>query len=1085
MVRRPTEVFLKEGETPPPPGRTDLKSVLQEDSGTDLKSVLPADLPQEELLKLPVYLPHRPKKDPRELKILDPACGSGHFLLYCFDLLLVIYEEAYDDPDLGPALKEQYPNPAEFRKAVPGLILSRNLHGIDIDLRASQIAALALWLRTQRAYQEMGLKGRESRPRITRSNLVCAEPMPGERDLLDEFLKALHTDRLESLIRRVLKVPAETRVRATRAMADSLCELVRLVWDRMRLAGEAGSLLKIEEELQEAVRAGQEQWEEQHPLFRVTAFSLEEEPTEHYYRFVPGDVEGQGVGFWDIAERLVLAALEEFAAAAAEGDQLKRRLFVADAVRGLGFVDICQRRFDAVLMNPPFGLAPKAQMAGIKKHYPTGYVDLLASFVQRGMGWSHGKLGAITSRSVLLAKKLTAHRAAFVGPAMALLLDLGSPVMDDAMVQSCAYVLDAASGRQATTLLAFDRRKASDKADGLEEAVRFQRTSGLFVLNKAMLAVVPQNRILYALPDRFLGLLGIEDRLGTQVLDARLGMRTFDHFRFLRLRWEVPPQEVGPHREWEPISKGGEFAEFYSQLPLLVRWSGDGEDIAKENMRVNGQTAQARQASLYYRLPGGTWSRRCRELGVRVFPAGCIIGEKGPVAFPQDGFSKLFVIGLLNSALVRALVNIQANAKQYDTGIVKGLPWKPLAASAVKEVEQSAESAVRKLRDAAAADETDPHFVGIPQGNSLVEVRANWRDMVESARSGVEGALASINSCVDGAFGISSAEIQVDALAGGEEQPDEDDPAEEETENHELPAGPSHQTLAEAALSYWVGCAYGRWDVRFGTGDRPRPALPDPFDALPLCSPGMLTGSDGWPASAAPPAYPLRVQAGAIMVEDPGHADDIVGRVQGVLELVWKDRAEAIEQEACEILGVKELRDYFRKPGAGGFWADHVARYSKSRRKAPIYWLLQSSKKNYALWLYYHRLDKDILFKALMTYVEPKLRLENGRLAELRGKRSGRTDLKSVPRATARQIEREMERQEAFLSELADFRDNLERAANLHLEPDLNDGVVLNIAPLWELVPWKEAKAYWDELLAGKYEWSSIGKQLRQKGLVK
>ena len=92
--------------------------------------------------------------------------------------------------------------------------------------------------------------------------------------------------------------------------------------------------------------------------------------------------------------------------------------------------------------------------------------------------------------------------------------------------------------------------------------------------------------------------------------------------------------------------------------------------------------------------------------------------------------------------------------------------------------------------------------------------------------------------------------------------------------------------------------------------------------------------------------------------------------------MIWKDRADAIEKEACEILGVADLRDYFRKPGAGGFWDDHIKRYSKSRRKAPIYWLLQSSKKNYALWIYYHRLDKDILFKALLNYVEPKIRKE-------------------------------------------------------------------------------------------------------------
>ncbi|MFH0997989.1 MAG: type II restriction endonuclease subunit M, partial [Pseudomonadota bacterium] len=58
-------------------------------------------------------------------------------------------------------------------------------------------------------------------------------------------------------------------------------------------------------------------------------------------------------------------------------------------------------------------------------------------------------------------------------------------------------------------------------------------------------------------------------------------------------------------------------------------------------------------------------------------------------------------------------------------------------------------------------------------------------------------------------------------------------------------------------------------------------------------------------------------------------------------------------------------------------------------------------------------------------------------------------------------------------------------AADLHLDPDLNDGVVLNIAPLWELVPWNEPKKYWEELQEGKYDWSHIAYQLWPERVIK
>ena len=167
-----------------------------------------ADLPQADLLKLPVFIPFRKAKDPRELKIIDPACGSGHFLLYCFDLLEIIYREAYEDPaPVFVRLREDYPDRTEFERDLPRLILLHNLHGIDIDLRACQITALALWLRAQRTFKAQGLKPAD-RPKIWRANIVCAEPMPGERELLDEFVTALQPLALGEMVKECFRLYA-------------------------------------------------------------------------------------------------------------------------------------------------------------------------------------------------------------------------------------------------------------------------------------------------------------------------------------------------------------------------------------------------------------------------------------------------------------------------------------------------------------------------------------------------------------------------------------------------------------------------------------------------------------------------------------------------------------------------------------------------------------------------------------------------------------------------------------------------------------------------------------------------------------
>src|SRR5262249_55076405 len=156
---------------------------------------------------------------------------------------------------------------------------------------------------------------------------------------------------------------------------------------------------------------------------------------------------------------------------------------------------------------------------------------------------------------------------------------------------------------------------------------------------------------------------------------------------------------------------------------------------------------------------------------------------------------------------------------------------------------------------------------------------------------------------------------------------------------------------------------------------------------LPACSPAMLTGDDGLPRPEAPPGYPFGVDADGLLVDDPDHTDDVVRGVQNVFAVLWPERAEPMESAACEFLEGRELREHLMKPA--GFFADHLKRYSKSRRQAPIYWPLSTASGSYTLWLYYHRLTSDTLYTAVSRYVEPKFVAVQRELAEAEAKLAG------------------------------------------------------------------------------------------------
>jgi hypothetical protein len=236
----------------------------------------------------------------------------------------------------------------------------------------------------------------------------------------------------------------------------------------MKLAGEAGSLLKIEEELQEAIRKGQEEWEEGQPLFRVTQYALTEGPQEKHIRVVPGE----GVSFWERAEALVLAALDDFAEYAVNGRKLLRKLFVDDSIRGFAFVDLCRQRFDVVLMNPPFGYGSLASKRYVDQTYPTTKYDVLVAFVERSLELvaDKGLVGELGSRTVFFISFFTQWRTSlFSSHGLVVLADLGLGVLDTAMVETAAFVIVKNTVPSTSTCLRI--LSEANKAHGLLESI--------------------------------------------------------------------------------------------------------------------------------------------------------------------------------------------------------------------------------------------------------------------------------------------------------------------------------------------------------------------------------------------------------------------------------------------------------------------------------------------------------------------------------------------------------------------------------------------------------------------------------------
>ena len=815
---------------------------------------------------------------------------------------------------------------------------------------------------------------------------------------------------------------------------------------------ELGVLLQVEKELPKLIRS---------------VFG------EHGALFEAEDLER-----WQKGEARLREALNEFAGAVRSTYQ--GRLFAQDALQGLRIIDLSREQFDAVVMNPPFGALSSGSKEHLAVSFPNSKGDLLAIFVERSMELlrDHGELGTITSRAPFFLSSMEPWRKNVIleKGSPQIFVDLGMGVMDDAMVEAAAYVIQKTANDVTSHLRCLRALMDPNKEEAIRELVLGKRQDSFFDIKLSALQKSPSCSFAYWIQEKTLSQLSLLNTIDPSLVSIRVGMQTGNDWRFLRQWWEVKPNKIVtldekgfPHKDYEVFSekwatytKTDRASPWFAPLLQVVKWTKEGYEYKNFLDHKGKSRAALRSQDLYFK-PGFSYMLRSARLVPYIVPAGAI-----PTAGRAQGFGD-------GDALLSALVIVSSNLgsswarltgekfewPKFQAGMVQSIPSKELSAEFLEECRTVISGLYSERRSYFERREPYREFL-IPDFFFDTEVSYEWsRNSLIGDR--LDRSVARHYDLSDHEFELMQRDLQeaISFQTGESGETIDEDESEEQpkvTGNLEV----SEREVAEGLVSYAVGACFGRWDVRNVLADSEESVNVDPFKPLPKNPPGMLI----WQGSGdlERQHYPLRISTIGILTSEGDRSSQLAACIRECLDILSTVRS-IDELDLCETLGALDLHTYLHRPSE--FFSDHLDRYSAGGRKAPIYWPLSTSSGGYTLWLYYHSLTSQTLYTAVNDFIEPKLKHVGQDIAALHNKGSARS----------REDEKSFEAFQILELELMELRDTLLEIAPTY-RPNHDDGVQITAAPLWQLFrhkPWQKVlKETWAKLEKGDYDWAHL-----------
>ena len=516
-----------------------------------------------------------PRKAVSELTFLDPACGSGHFLIEAFELFYDLYRE-----------ERAITDPAKICAA----ILEHNLYGIDIDERAVQIAAVALMM-----------KAKEKAPGFVprKVNLVATNiTLPAGKEHVEAFLRK-HPD--DALLKPALLA----------------------IFDGLVHADELGSLLQIEEPVDRELRHLRSQLEGEH---KSAAGSL----------FDPRS-EGEWTAWkHDVIERLRQhfgAEVKEIDLATAFfGEAVSRGLSLVDLLTRRYDVVAANPPY---MGSKNMGTMLKRYVA---RHFPAGKRDIYAAFILRciELASQGGRVALVTPQSWMSARSfgdLRALDATTGGSSKTISGGLLRNTSIEAIAQLGRHAFSEADPPSNVVLVAFALHPllethrircfrvtasmpAQEQAALLRRAVAGTAAGVCYAPVQSRFLYIPQAPVCYWLGDHLLDLLA--GRTVSSLASVRQGLATANDPRFVRFVWELPVVNWSnaTASRWVPYEKGGGYGKWFGHHFWAVDWEHDGT-------RIKATPGSVVRNEQYYFKKGWTYSHVARgSLALRVLRGG-------------------------------------------------------------------------------------------------------------------------------------------------------------------------------------------------------------------------------------------------------------------------------------------------------------------------------------------------------------------------------------------------------------------------------------------------------------------------------